>query len=178
MSQIDPATRVQPDRPDLPEGYGISHSMDGLLTWEWVRAQMSQSRNYWISTTRPDGRPHTMPVWGVWLDDQLVFGTDRKSVKALNLTVNPAVSAHTESGDDAVIIEGIVEEITDRETFKRYTAAIAAKYPGMPAEAEPDPGNITYAVRARTVFGFRERDFPNTATRWRFSTPRNDFPAG
>lgn len=159
---------AQPDRPDMPAGYGLSQTRENLLTWDWVREQMTKSRNYWISTTRPDGRPHAMPVWGVWLDNRLIFGTDRKSRKALNLAVNPAVSAHTESGDDAVIIEGVVEEVTDRETFNRYTAATAAKYPGMPAEAEPDPDNIILCVRARTVFALRERDFPKTATRWRF----------
>ena len=155
-------------RPEMPGAYGISVSAEGLLSWEWVRQQMTQSCNYWISSTRPDGRPHAMPVWGVWLNDRLFFGTARKSRKALNLAANPAVSCHTESGDEAVIIEGVVEEVTDLELFNRITAAISEKYPNMPEEAEPDPENITYAVRARTVFAFRERDFPQSATRWRF----------
>ncbi len=156
------------ERPDMPDGYGISGSTEGLLSWEWVRQQMTKSRNYWISSTRPDGRPHAMPVWGVWLDDKLYFGTARNSRKALNLAANLAVSCHTESGDEAVIVEGVVEEVTDREIFDRMTAAIAKKYPGMPEKADPDPENITYAVRAHTVFAFREQDFPQSATRWRF----------
>ena len=155
-------------RPEMPGAYGISVSAEGLLSWEWVRQQMTQSCNYWVSSTRADGRPPAMAGWGVWLNDRLFFGTARKSRKALNLAANPAVSCHTESGDEAVIIEGVVEEVTDLELFNRITAAISEKYPNMPEEAEPDPENITYAVRARTVFAFRERDFPQSATRWRF----------
>ena len=30
---------------------------------------------YWLATTRPDGRPHAMPVWGVLLGEVLWFGT-------------------------------------------------------------------------------------------------------
>ena len=32
---------------------------------------MSKAHNYWVSTTRPDGRPHVMPVWGVWIEEIL-----------------------------------------------------------------------------------------------------------
>jgi len=157
-----------PERPSMPVEYGISSSSQGLLSWEYVRQQMVKSRNYWISSTRPDGRPHAMPVWGVWLDDTLYFGTSRTSRKALNLFANPAVSAHTESGDEVVILEGMVVEVADRELLDRITREIAKKYPGMPAEADPDPGNVTFAVQPSAVFAFREQDFPKSATRWRF----------
>jgi len=168
MTKSDTPFPPEPGRPEMPADYGISPKAEGLLTWEWVREQMTHSRNYWISTIRPDGRPHAMPVWGVWLDDTLFFGTSRKSRKALNLAANPAVSVTTESGDHAVIIEGVVEEVTDRNLFDRYTAAVAEKYPGMPTAAEPDPNTITFSVRKQSVFAFRERDFPQTATRWRY----------
>jgi len=153
----------------MPTAYGISQSSEGLLTWEWVRLCMLNSRNYWIHSTRTDGRPHAMPVWGVWLEDTVFFATARNSRKAQNLASNPNVSVHTESGDEAVIIEGIVEEVNDRILFDAFTAATAEKYPGMPSEAEPDPENILFAVRPQVVFAWREKDFPNSATRWRFT---------
>lgn len=161
-----------PERPSMPAEYGISSGSHGLLSWDYVRQQMVKSRNYWISSTRPDGRPHAMPVWGVWLDDTLYFGTSRTSRKALNLIANPSVSAHTESGDDVVILEGIVVEVTDRPLLDRITREIARKYPGMPAEAEPNPDNVTFAVQANVIFAFQERDFPKSATRWRFKMDR------
>jgi len=167
MDEIPVIPNTPAERPIMPAEYGISTGRQGLLTWEWVSHRMVQSRNYWICSTRPDGRPHAMPVWGVWLEDRLYFGTSRASRKALNLFANPAVSAHTESGDDVVILEGSVVEVTDRQLLDRITLEIAKKYPGMPTEAEPDPGNVTFVVQANAVFAFRERDFPKSATRWR-----------
>jgi hypothetical protein len=63
----------------------------------------------WLGTTRPDDRPHVMPVWGVWIDDIVYFGTAPDSVKALNLASNPAAVVHLESGNDVVIVEGRTE---------------------------------------------------------------------
>jgi len=59
-----------------------------------------------------DGLPHAVPVWGVWVDGALYFGTDRRSRKARNLATNQGAVVHLESGDDAVILEGFAEEIT------------------------------------------------------------------
>jgi len=62
-----------------------------------VRGRPARSRNYWICTSRPDGRPHSMPVWGFWTDGALYFGTERSSRKGKNLAHNYAVSVHLES---------------------------------------------------------------------------------
>lgn len=160
--------KKHPERPAISPVYGISKDTDGLLPWTFVVDCMSKSRNYWVSTTRPDGRPHAMPVWGVWMNDTLYFGTARSSVKGRNLAAHPAISVHTESGDEAVIIEGIAEEVTDRVEFNAYTAATAEKYAGMPAEAEPDPGTVIYKVNPKVILAWREKDFPVSSTRWRF----------
>ena len=50
-------------RPTMKD-YGIHTSDEGLMDWSWVDEQMAKSRNYWICTTRPDGKPHAAPVWG------------------------------------------------------------------------------------------------------------------
>ena len=75
------------DRPALAAGYGLLPESEGkgLLPWNWVTERLERSRNYWIATTRPDGRPHVMPVWGVWMEDALYFGTDPASVKGRNI---------------------------------------------------------------------------------------------
>jgi hypothetical protein len=93
------------ERPGLDPAYGISAEEEGLLPWSWVRDQTERSRNYWVCTTRPDGRPHAMPVWGVWIDDTLWFSTGDGSVKARNLAADPRVAVHLESGDECVIGE-------------------------------------------------------------------------
>src|SRR5215213_9005621 len=55
------------DRPQMP-GYGISHEAKGMLEWEWAEERLRESHNYWLATTRPDGRPHVFPIWGVWFE--------------------------------------------------------------------------------------------------------------
>ncbi len=60
-------TEPKPSRPHIPE-YGIPESEEGMLAWSYVCERMAQARNYWISTTSPEGQPHGTPVWGVGLD--------------------------------------------------------------------------------------------------------------
>ena len=50
--------------------------------------RFQKSHNYWVMTVRPDGRPHAMPVWGIWLDGRYFFSTARTSRKASNLAEN------------------------------------------------------------------------------------------
>ena len=74
---------VNAGRPVMPEGYLYQHDVR-LLPWSYVSERMEQSRSYWIATTRADGRPHVMPVWGVWLDEVFYFGTGNKRSTNIN----------------------------------------------------------------------------------------------
>lgn len=159
----------QPERPWMPEDYGVDpKNLSGLIPWERVRTQMAAARNYWISSTRPDGRSHAMPVWGVWLDERFYFGTSRGSRKARNLAANPQVVVHLESGDEAVIFEGSVEEVTDPSLLARIAAASAAKYEGYDPDPAPNPANIFYVLKPRLAMAWLEREFLTSPTRWRF----------
>src|SRR5439155_12821608 len=70
-----PVTEPVPERPGFEHGYGISGAPPET-SWSDAAARLESARNYWVATTRPDGRPHTMPVWGLWLDDAVVFSTN------------------------------------------------------------------------------------------------------
>jgi PPOX class probable F420-dependent enzyme len=154
-------------RPAFPKDYGLSaRSRTGLLPWTWARRRLVRAHNYWISTTRPDGRPHAMPIWGLWLDETFLFSTSRRSRKALNLRRRPQAVVHLESGDQTVILEGRVREVRDPRVLARYADGYHAKYRFRPDPA--DGANVTYTLRARVGFAWRERDFPDSATRWRF----------
>src|SRR5262249_24122151 len=133
--------------------------------------RLEKSKNYWICTTRPDGRPHSIPVWGLWLDGTLYFGTGRTTRKAKNLKHNRAVSIHLESGDDVVILEGAAAELdlTPKPLLKKLDAASRAKYK-MPLMVIPE--SVIYSVRPRVVLAWTEKDFPNNATRWQFVDPQ------
>ncbi len=102
-----------PSRPSLPPGYGIEKATGApgeRLPWSQVAEWLATARNYWVCTTRPDGRPHAKPVWGIWLESQFIFSTHPETVTARNLRVNPALVVHLESGDHVTIVEGRIKE--------------------------------------------------------------------
>jgi hypothetical protein len=151
--------------PHVPALYGLKPRKNHL-SWKHAEERLVRSRNYWICTARPDGRPHSIPVWGYWIDGAFYFGTARSSRKARNLAGNPAVSMHLESGDDVVIVEGRVAEVKDRETFRKIDDASTAKYK-MPLMTVPGE-TVIYCLQPRVVLAWTEKNFPHDATRWEF----------
>jgi hypothetical protein len=153
-------TIPQASRPNVP-GYGIPEHDDGLLPWSHVGERMQKSRNYWIATTGPGGRPHAVPVWGVWVDETLYFGGGPETRWSRNLAADPRVVVHLESGDEAVIIEGVVERIADPDhpMVERLDDAYEAKY-------NMRHGIPFWRLRPRVAFAWTE--FPTTTTRWLF----------
>lgn len=148
-------------RPSMQD-YGINQSTQGLMSWEWVDKQMALSRNYWICSTRADGRPHAAPVWGVWHEGALYFGSSPTSQKARNIARQPEIVVHLESGDDTVILEGRVVEERDPARIAPVDKLYAAKYPPF----DPTPSAAYMVLRPHTALAWLEKDFPNTATRW------------
>jgi hypothetical protein len=153
-------------RPRMPKDYRINSGRAGQLPWTWATERLVAARNYWVATTRPDGRPHVMPVWGVWTNEEVVFATDRRSRKARNLAENRHVIVHLESGDEAIILEGTARKVDDKATLQALHLAYQSKYGtglvGIPGEP------VVLAVKPRVGFGWREKNFPKSATRWIF----------
>jgi nitroimidazol reductase NimA-like FMN-containing flavoprotein (pyridoxamine 5'-phosphate oxidase superfamily) len=152
--------------PLVPALYGLKPRKQ-YLPWSHAEERLTRSRNYWICTARPDGRPHSIPVWGFWADGAFYFGTGRSSRKGKNLAYKSAISVHLESGDDVVILEGSAVEVSDKATLKKLNALSRKKYK-MPLTTIPGE-TVFYCVRPRVVLAWTEKDFPNNATRWEFS---------
>jgi hypothetical protein len=147
-------------RPYMP-GYGIATTTDGLLPWEWAQERLARADRYWVASVSPDGSPHVMPVWAVWLDGGLWFSTGGRSRKARNLRARPACTVHPD-GDDVVVLNGVAELVAPSGALLE---AYAAKYPETP----PDPAaNPIVHVRPTTVFGLVESSFSTSPTRWSF----------
>jgi hypothetical protein len=142
----------------IPE-YGVPDDDEGLLPFSHLEGQLGAAHDYWVASVRPDGRPHAVPVWGVWLDGTLYFGGGKQTRKARNLDRNPDVVVHTGSASDVAIIEGRVREVTDAGEQTRVDDAYEAKY-GM------RHGPTVWAVGPRVGFGWTT--FPDTITRWTF----------
>ncbi len=79
----------------------------GLLPWSWAAERLASSRNYWVTTAWPDGRPHSTPVWGMWDDSVLWFTCGVQLPQGGNLRADPRCTVTTEDASDPVIIEGI-----------------------------------------------------------------------
>lgn len=104
-----------------------------------------------------------MPLWGVWLDDTFFFSTGRKSRKGQNLAANPACTIANDDGEEAVIVEGLAAEVKEAGALERVAAAYKKKYKMDPRSM----GEPIFQVRPSRVFGFVEKTFSKSATRWR-----------
>ena len=165
----DPLPLPSPSRPIL---YGAPAPDGELLPWSWADVRLRQARNYWVVSVRPSGRPHSRPVWGVWLDDGFWFVT--ASLAQANILTNPAVSLHLEDGTSSVIIEGRIERAAAAADVQRLADAYNPKY-GWTLRPEGEDGQVADAneplgpalrVVPEVVFGWE----PSMAkpTRWRF----------
>ena len=106
------------DRPYMP-GYGVPETLAGILTWSAARRRLETSRNYWLATLHPDGRPHVMPVWGVWMEGELYFSTGPESRKAKNLRADPRCTVTIEDASQPIVVEGLGRLV------RRYRRAVA-----------------------------------------------------
>ena len=157
----------RPERPKSAQMYGVPEAKkpSDYLPWSWAEQRLKKARNYWIATTRPDARPHLMPVWGVWVDGALYFGTDRRSRKARNTMANPAMVAHGDIEDDAVIVEGEAREY--KGSVDPINSAYKKKYKMKLTDA---PGELFICeLRPKVVFAWSEQTFAKKATRFVFS---------
>lgn len=154
-------------RPIMPALYGMAKRKKGTINWADVCKKLEASRNYWIATTRPDGRPHAMPVWGFWFDDAVIFGTGRETVKGRNLARDPHAVVHLESGDDVVVLECDVTEVnlSNENLRKRLDKATRIKYK-MPLMVVPE--SVMFRAQPKVALAWREKDFPKSATRFVF----------
>ncbi|MEX0786934.1 MAG: pyridoxamine 5'-phosphate oxidase family protein [Dehalococcoidia bacterium] len=153
------------ERPHMP-GYGIPANDDGLLPWSWAVERLTKAHNYFVSTTRPNGAPHSAPVWGCWIDATFYFSCAASSRKAANIAADPRCAVCPEGAEEAVIVEGIASPVTAKTELERFKQFYDAKYNW---DMDVTKGGI-YIVRPATVFGFIEHlnKFQSTATRWRF----------
>ena len=153
------ASRIQ-----MP-GYGLPDNKKGLLPWKWAEQRLAKSHNYWVTTVRPDGRPHTMVVWGLWLASVFYFSTGRDSQKSKNLNANPNCVVCNERAQEAVIVEGTAHEVREDAQRKRFFRLYERKYKFDMSPYQQEP---IWAVHPVKVFGLDEKLTLNRATRWIF----------
>lgn len=148
--------------------------------WANARDQLERAEISWLSTVRPDGRPHVTPLITVWVDEAPFFCTGPTERKARNLEQNTHVVLTTGcSGIDEgldVVIEGDAIRVTDAPTLQRAADAYASKY-GEPFTFRVGDGAflndgggeaLVFEVRPIKAFGFGKGD-SFSQTRWQFA---------
>jgi uncharacterized pyridoxamine 5'-phosphate oxidase family protein len=157
-------------RPHIP-GYGLPKSKKGLLPWKWADHRLKTSRQYWIATTRPDGRPHVMVIWALWMDGALYFSTGSKSRKAQNLAKNPHCTMCTQNAAEAVIVDGKVEAEKNVNRIREFLKLYEKKYKWDLSDMADDLLKLkepVFLLRPKVAFGMAEKTFSKSATRWIF----------
>jgi hypothetical protein len=144
-------------------GYTSESEAPTPLSWNWATERLREARSYWICTTSASGAPHAMPVWGVWVNGAVCFGTDPGSVKARNLARDPRLVVHLESGDEAVILHGRAEPL-DESAIETVSREYERKY-----DLRPEAGGAGwFQLRPRRAFAWTESAYPRTMTRFEF----------
>jgi hypothetical protein len=160
-------------RPFMP-GYGTLPAGEGtgLLPWSWAEQRLRDSHDYWLATVGPDGRPHIMPVWGLWRDGALWFSSSRRSRKTRNLMAHRWCAVTTDQPEEPVILEGHAEAVADPVQLAAVLAAENAKYStDYGAELIDPEANTWFRIVPHRAFGLVQDDFGGSPTKW-------VFPAG
>jgi PPOX class probable F420-dependent enzyme len=107
----------------------------------------------WLSTVRPDGRPHLVPVWFVWDGTTLLIFSKPATQKVRNLRHSPLVMLALDSadeGEDIVLLEGRAELLGDdapRSTLPAYAEKYAALMERLGMAAEWHATEYKQAIR-------------------------------
>ena len=103
--------------------------------WQDIERLLTDAQLYWIITVRSDGRPHAVPLVGVWHEGAFAFCTGPDEQKQRNLDVNTQVAVTTGatgangwgSGKD-VVVEGNAARVTEPEALQVLADAWFGKY--------------------------------------------------
>jgi general stress protein 26 len=168
-----------PTSTDLDPRYGEPDA--GPVPWEDAERVLSSAGVSWLSTVRPDGRPHVTTLMTVWHDGALHFCSGTEERKTRNLAANPEVALTTGANDLRrgmdVVVEGTAERVTDPATLQALADGWEQKYGsewhydvvegGFAGGGGPESLGLVFRVRPRTAFGFGKA--PYSQTRWRFA---------
>jgi PPOX class probable F420-dependent enzyme len=107
----------------------------------------------WLSSVRPDGRPHLVPVWFLWDGAAILIFSKPSAQKVRNLRHSPQVMLALDSadeGEDVVLLEGRAELLGDdapRSTLPEYAKKYAALMARIDMAADWHAVEYSQAIR-------------------------------
>lgn len=100
-----------------------------LVEWADVEQRLADTRHYWVASIRPDGRPHTRPVWGIWFRERLVLSGGGGYWMMRNVAATPEVSVHPENAEGlVVVVDGTAHDAAEASWKAEATEQYDAKY--------------------------------------------------
>ena len=121
-------------------------------SWEMARERLANPENprtSWLATTRPDGRPHLVPVNAFWIDGALHIVAGEGTRKARNLVANNrcvVATSSTRLPSIDLMVEGRADPLTEEGDVQRVAEVLSAG--GWPLEAK---GDKVYGPNAPTA---------------------------
>ena len=171
-------TEPRAERPHMPD-YGVDTPSWNPLPWSWAAEKLAADRNFWVVTASADGRPHALPVWGVWDDDEhrFAFSCGPRSRKAANLAANPQADVRGRrhgrvrfgrGPGGGLVDDGERQGDVDRPLPRRSTQPIAPEL-----SADFLRANLVFELVPERAFAIieREDEFAARATKWTFDVP-------
>jgi pyridoxine/pyridoxamine 5'-phosphate oxidase len=154
--------------------YGVDTPEWQPLPWSWAAERLGANRNFWVVTVSTDGRPHALPVWGVWNDDEgrFAFSCSPRARKARNLAGNPHAVVMTDDTVECLSIEGQADSVSDEQRQAQWIDRYLAKYRPMAPDLSADflRQHLMLEFVPERAFAIieREDEFATRATRWVF----------
>ena len=153
-----------------------------LIPWALVRERFEEdagiSPTHWLATGGPDGKPHVMPVWTVWVDGAFYFVAGATTRQGKNLAQHASCVITVASSGLDLVVEGEARKVSEETRLQRIADAYAVQgwHPtvqsgvfyaddGVPG-AGPPPYDVFELVPV-TVCGLGT-DEPYGTTCWRF----------
>jgi hypothetical protein len=101
---------------------------------------------------------------------RLWFSTGPRTRKAKNIVAGPHCVIGTDKADEAVILEGVAEEIKDHTVWKQLAQVYNRKYGGDVEPLLMASSGCVFRVRPHVAFGQDEHaeNFADAVTRWHF----------
>jgi hypothetical protein len=159
------------ERPAMRE-YGVDTPDWRPLPWSWAAERLERSRNLWVVTVSGGGRPHALPVWGVWDDAVPGFAWSSAATarKTANVAANPQVCVMADDTVECVSVEGRATRLTDAAEIDEWIERYLIKYRDEDVTADFLRANAVFVMTPERAFGVIERadEFATRATRWRF----------
>ncbi|MFD5826437.1 pyridoxamine 5'-phosphate oxidase family protein [Lentzea sp. NPDC060358] len=119
-------------------------------------AFLREQRTLVVATIGRTGLPHLAPMWFAFLGGDIVFCTDRKSQKIVNLRRDPRCSVLAEAGETYDQLRGVhMEGVTEFTDLGPVVDAVVARNFGEVGEDETAREALRKAMSRRVAVLFR-----------------------